>query len=233
MSGFESSNRDAAPAVDPLALTVYELSDAPRRQDAARVRSGRIKLLLVLLVCALPVMASYFSYYVVRPQGRTNYGTLIQPTRSLPEVELRALDGMQVPLRSLRGQWLLVVAGPGACPAPCEARLFAQRQLREMLGRERERLDKVWFVTDEAAPAPALRDALHGDAAVTVLRYPAGELARWLQPEAGQAVDESLFLVDPQGELMMRFPADFEPAKVKRDIDRLLRASASWDRGGR
>jgi len=233
MSGFKSSNRDAAPAVDPLALTVYELSDAPRDRDAARVRSGRVKLLLVLLVCALPVIASYFTYYVIRPQGRTNYGTLIQPTRGLPEVEVQALDGRSVPLRSLRGQWLLVAVGPAACPAPCEARLYAQRQLREMLGRERERLDKVWFVTDEGTPAPRLLAALHIDAAMAVLRYPASELARWLQPPPGQTVDESLVLVDPMGELMMRFPAEIDPAKVKRDIDRLLRASASWDRAGR
>ena len=64
MSGFESSNRDAAPAADPLALTVYELAEPRGGGPSKRVRSGRIKLLLVLLVCALPVIASYFTYLV-------------------------------------------------------------------------------------------------------------------------------------------------------------------------
>ncbi|HNT38538.1 MAG TPA: hypothetical protein PKO45_05395 [Rubrivivax sp.] len=233
MSGFESSNRDAAPAVDPLALTVYELDGSRSREDQRRVRSGRIKLLLVLLVCALPVIASYFTYYVVRPQGRTNYGTLIEPSRALPDVTLTALDGARVPLSSLRGQWLLLVVGAASCDAPCEARLYAQRQLREMLGRERERLDKVWLVTDDGMPGAALQQALRAEPAVTVLRYPEDELARWLAAEPGRALQEHLYLVDPVGQWMMRFPVDFDPSKVKRDIDRLLRASAAWDRPGR
>lgn len=242
MSGFESSSRDVAPAADPLALTVYELSESRRSAPGAhgdrseqerRVRCGRIKLLLVLLACALPVIASYFTYYVIRPQARSNYGTLIEPTRSLPDLELSALDGQRVALRTLRGQWLLVSAGPGDCSAPCEARLHAQRQLREMLGRERDRLDKVWFVSDDAVPTPVLQQALQAEPPVTVLRYPAAELARWLVPEAGRDLDEHLYLVDPLGALMMRFPARLDPAKVKRDIDRLLRAAAAWDRAGR
>jgi hypothetical protein len=234
MSGFESSNRDAAPAVDPLALTVYELGE-PRRssEDRRRVRSGRVKLLLVLLVCALPVIASYFTYYVIRPQGRTNYGTLIEPSRGLPDVMLQTLDGAPVALSSLRGQWLLLAVGAAACDERCEARLYAQRQLREMLGRERERLDKVWLVTDDGMPGAALQQALQAQPPVTVLRYPEGELRRWLAPAPGQGLQEHLYLVDPVGQWMMRFPVDFEPAKVKRDIDRLLRAAAAWDRPGR
>lgn len=216
-------------------MTVYELgvtsTHAPGH--ARRVRNGRIKLLLVLLVCALPVIASYFTYYVIRPQGRSNYGSLIQPTRSLPDVELAALDGQRVPLRSLRGQWLLVTVGPGDCSARCEARLHAQRQLREMLGRERDRLDKVWFVSDGAVPAAALQQALQAEPPVTVLRFAQPDLARWLAPPKPGEPDEHLYLVDPMGELMMRFPVDFDPSKVKRDIDRLLRASAAWDRAGR
>ena len=59
------------------------------------------------------------------------------------------------------------------------------------------------------------------------------ELAQWLKPEAGQALSDHLYIVDPMGRWMMRTPVDPDPAKVKRDIERLLRASASWDRPGR
>ena len=233
MSGFETSNRDAAPAADPLALTVYELAEPRGGGPSKRVRSGRIKLLLVLLVCALPVIASYFTYYVLRPQARTNYGTLIEPSRALPDLTVVTLGGAPVPLASLRGQWLLLAVGPSACDRGCEARLYAQRQLREMLGRERDRLDKVWFVTDAGMPSGALQQALAAEPAVTVLRFPEAELGRWLAPAAGHALQEHLYLVDPMGQWMMRFPVDFDPSKVKRDIDRLLRASAAWDRPGR
>lgn len=233
MPGSKSSAPDAAPAADPLGLTVYDLTETQASEQLRRTRSGRIKMLAMLLICAAPVIASYFTYFVIRPDGRTNYGALIQPTRSVPELTLQALEGPPVALRALRGQWLLVVVGPASCDAACEKRLHAQRQLREMLGRERDRLDKIWLVTDDTAPKPALRDAVLAEPPVTALRFPRADLARWLAPEPGRELDEHLYLVDPMGEWMMRFPVDFDPTKVKRDIDRLMRASSSWDRPGR
>lgn len=233
MSGSKSSAPDAAPTADPLGLTVYDLTEAADAERQRRTRHGRIKMLLVLLICAAPVIASYVTFFFVRPEARSNYGTLIQPTRSLPELTLAALDGPAVPLSTLRGQWLLVTLGPGACDKACEQRLHAQRQLREMLGRERDRLDKVWLVTDDAQLAPRLHEAMRTEPPVTVLRFPRDQLAGWLAPEPGRQLEEHLYLVDPMGEWMMRFPVDFDPTKVKRDIDRLLRASGSWDRAGR
>ena len=134
---------------------------------------------------------------------------------------------------SLRGQWLLVTVGPSACDEACDRRLFTQRQLREMLGRERDRLDKVWLITDDGPLSPSLKKAIEAAPPLTALRADGEAVKRWLQPEAGSALHEHLYLVDPMGEWMMRFPADPDPAKVKRDIERLLRASASWDRAGR
>jgi hypothetical protein len=198
-----------------------------------RTRLGRVKMLLVLLVCAAPVIASYFTYFVIRPEGRTNYGTLILPTRSLPDLQLRSLDGTPVVPRSLHGQWLLVVVGPSACDAACEQRLFMQRQLREMMGRERDRLDKLWLITDDGSPSPALREALGGKVPVTALRADRAAVARWLAPAEGQALEDHLYVVDPMGEWMMRAPPRPEPARVKRDLDRVLRASAFWDTAGR
>jgi hypothetical protein len=213
-------------------MTVYDLGTAAPASAPQR-RMGRVKMLLVLAVCASPVIASYLTYFVIRPDGRTNYGGLIQPTRAMPEASLAELDGKVVPARSLKGQWLLVAVGPAACDAACEKRLFAQRQLREMLGRERERLDKVWLITDDAMPSSPLLAAMKAQPEVTLLRWPRADLARWLTADAGQALEDHLYLVDPMGEWMMRFPVAFDPGKVKRDIDRVLRASASWDTAGR
>jgi hypothetical protein len=233
MSGSNSSAPDAASQPEALRMTVYDLGEPAAPQAQRRTVVGRVKMLLVLAVCAAPVVASYLTYFVIKPDGRSNYGTLIQPTRSLPDLPLQRLDGTVLPAQALKGQWLLVVVGPAACDKACERRLFAQRQLREMLGRERDRIDKLWFVTDDAVPAPALMSAVLAQPEVQVLRFDAQRLRQWLQPEAGHSLEEHLYLVDPMGEWMMRFPIDFDPAKVKRDIDRLLRASSSWDRAGR
>ncbi len=237
MSGSNSSAPDVRAAPEPLVMAVHGIA-APDLADPAqaaerRTRIGRLKMLLVLLVCAAPVVASYLTYFVIRPDGRSNYGVLILPTRSLPELVLRDLQGKPVAARSLRGQWLLVAVGPAACDAACEQRLFMQRQLREMLGRERDRLEKVWLITDGAPLAPALRSAITAAVPVTALRAEREAVAGWLAPEAGQAVEDHLYLVDPMGEWMMRMPAQADPKRVKRDLERVLRASAFWDKSGR
>lgn len=224
---------------EPLSLSVHDvavpdLAD-PELAQRRRTVQGRIKMLLVLLVCAAPVIASYLAFYVLRPQARSNYATLIQPSRSLPALALRNLDGQPVVAASLRGQWLLVALGPARCTDGCERRLYVQRQLREMLGRDKDRLDKLWLVTDAGEVPASLRASLQtgGPADVTILRADGAALARWLEPQTGQALEDHLYLVDPMGEWMMRVPAEPDPTRLKRDLERLLRASASWDRPGR
>jgi len=122
---------------------------------------------------------------------------------------------------------------PAACGEACEKRLLMQRRLREMLGRERDRLDKVWLVTDAGAVSAPLRAAMQAGEPTQVLRVDAAALAQWLQPEAGRALQDHLYVVDPMGEWMMRVPANADPARVKRDLNKLLRASSFWDTPGR
>ncbi|HEY1393317.1 MAG TPA: hypothetical protein VFV25_08060, partial [Methylibium sp.] len=97
-------------------------------------------------------------------------------------------------------------------------------------GREKDRIDRVWLIDDEAPARAALLPALQG---ATVLRVKREALSAWLAPDAGQPMEAHFYLVDPMGNWMLRFPPAPEPAKVKRDVERLLRASASWDKAGR
>jgi hypothetical protein len=224
---------------EPLGLTVHSLPPVQDvvDQDSRRTRLGRLKMIGVLAVCAAPVLASYLTYYVIRPEGRRNYGELVEPQRPLPALEARSLGGAPAPLGSLRGQWLLVSVATGACDAACEKHLYLQRQLREGLGKEKDRLDWVWLVTDSEPVRASLLPAL---AQATVLRVDPQALGRWLAPAQGRQLADHLYLVDPLGNWMMRFPAldaaqiDTAAAKnIKRDLERLLRASASWDQPGR
>jgi hypothetical protein len=232
MSGSNSSNR-ADTVAEPVQLSVHAM---PRLDLAAqrRTQQGRWKMLMVLLVCAAPVIASYLTYYVLRPQGRSNYADLIEPARPMPTtLALQDLQGQAVAASTLQGQWLLVVVAPAACDSDCEKRLFAQRQLREMTGRERDRIDKLWLITDDAPLRPELRAALATAPATQALRVRASELATWLLPAPGESLESHLYLVDPMGRWMMRTPATLDASKFKRDLERVLRASASWDTPGR
>lgn len=237
MSGTDSSNQGVSVrSPEPLHLTVHSMprADVAGEGERRRTARGRLQMLLVLLACAAPVIASYLSFYVIRPEGRSNYATLIDPPRALPlDLPLSDLEARPVSASALKGQWLLMVVGGGACDADCEQRLYLQRQLREMTGRERDRIDKLWLVTDAAPIRPELRAALASAPATRVLRVPAAALAQWLAPAPGESIESHLYLVDPMGRWMMRAPPQARPDKFKRDLDKLLRASASWDQAGR
>jgi len=187
-------------------------------------------MLLILLVCASPVIASYFTYYVIRPEGRRNYGELIDPQRPMPELVGVNAEGQSVPLTQLRNQWLFISVADSACDAQCESHLYLQRQLREGLGREKDRMDWVWLRTGSVELPERLRRATE---TAVVLHLDEAQISRWLVPAPGQQLSDHLYVVDPLGNWMMRFPANADPAKVRRDLDRLLRASSFWDRPGR
>ena len=235
-----SAARTAPPSqneslVESLGMTVHSLSVPRPAASSPRIDrfGGRVKMLIVMLICAAPVIASYLTYYVIRPEGRRNFGQMIDPQQALPDLQALALDGKSQDLRELKGQWLLVSVASGACDESCEKHLYLQRQLLTSLGKERARFDWVWLVSDDqpvrSALLPALKEA-------TVLRVPASAVANWLAPEAKRRLEDHLYVVDPLGNWMMRFPAKLDTtgaASAKRDMERLLRASASWDEPGR
>ena len=200
---------------------------APKRSG------GRLRMIAVLLVCAAPVVASYVTYYVIKPEGRQNFGELINPQRPLPDIKGVDINGVDVSLQTLKGQWLLVSVAGGGCDEACVQNLYLQRQMRESLGKEKDRLDWVWLISDNTLVAEPLRTALKG---ATTLRVSAPDIAAWLAPGSGHALADHLYLVDPMGNWMLRFPAKLDKvtaAKAKRDIERLLRAANSWDKPGR
>ena len=236
MSGSNSSDPAAAldsSGVHPLGLTVHSLPPVGEAvRNAERGRHARWKLLALLLVCAAPVVASYFTYYVLRPEGRRNFGTLIEPQRPMPALATTDLQGHAGTLTDLKRQWLLVSVAPAACPQDCQQRLYLQRQIRESLGKDKDRIDWVWLVTDGAA----VPDQLKGIAAAEVRRVDEKALASWLSPQAGHGLEEHLYVVDPMGHWMMRFPPNLDAAgaaRAKRDLTNLLRASDGWDTAGR
>jgi len=178
-------------------------------------RKGRRTLLLLAAVAIAPVVASYAAYYLFPREKRANSGELL-PTRPAPPLAGKTLDGKPFALAQLHGKWVLTVAAPGACDASCARALYATRQARTIQGREMERVQRVWLVTDGGSPEAALV-AQHPDLAIA--RVPAAALA---DLPAGV---ERIYLIDPLGNLVLAFPSDPDIKRAAKDLERLLRAS--------
>lgn len=183
--------------------------------------SGRNKFLLVLAAFAAPVVLSYLLYYVWPPRGAAvNYGELIQPVPLAPELVLATADGKPVPMTALRGKWLLVVAAPSTCDAVCDRQFQALRKVRLLQGREQDRVRLVWLITDGDPPNPATVAALPE---FTLLRDPRQALLPLLP--ADRSPTQHLYVIDPLGNVMMRYGLDPDLKRMSKDLARLLRAS--------
>ncbi len=189
--------------------------------DATLPRRPRRELWLLALITIVPVVASYFAYYVWRPEGLKNYGELITPP-----IPLRGLaaggDAIAPPFDTdpLKGRWVLVMVDSGGCDATCKSKLWQIRQLRLTQGVDMERIERVWLVDDGAAPDPGLLTEYEG---TVVMQARASALIDKLSTTDAQR--DHLFLVDPLGNLMMRFPKNADPNRIKKDLGQLLKVS--------
>ncbi len=187
--------------------------------------SGRWKLLAVVAVCASPMIFSYLTYYDVIPvSGSTNYGTLLDPRKHpMPALGTTGLDGKPLALDAYKGKWIMLQAAPGNCLQACKEQLVKIRQLRIMQGKNMERIERVWLVTDETPLDIELMKVIDG---ARFLRVKPEVVKAWLPVEAGGDVSDHLYLVDPLGNLMMRYPKNPPPEKVSKDLGKLLKASS-------
>jgi hypothetical protein len=167
---------------------------------------------------------SYITYYIIKPTGRTNYGALLDPrAHPIPALAASTLDGKPAALENYKGKWIMLLVGAGACEQACKDQLVAMRQLRLMQGKGMERIERVWLITDATPVDTVLMRVVDG---THMLRADAAALAKWLPVEAGGKMDDHMYLIDPLGNLMMRFPKNPDPNKVKKDMGKLLKASA-------
>ena len=178
-------------------------------------RRGRRTLILIAAVCIAPIVASYTAYYLFPRDAQVNYGTLL-PTVPVPALDGARGDGAPFRLADLRGRWVLLLTGSGRCDATCERMLYATRQARTMQGREQERIVRVLLVAGGAIPDAALLSQHPG---LVVAQVPAGALAA-LPGAAGET-----YVVDPLGNLVLRYGADPDAKGISKDLSRLLKAS--------
>jgi hypothetical protein len=191
----------------------------------ARTRRGRIQMLLLLLACASPVIASYFAYYVIKPAGgKTNLGTLVYPAQEFN------IAWLETPMQ---GKWTLLIARPaGECQIKdekCIEALFLMRQVRVAMGRESGRLQLIWVNTDGKPVDPEVTkiydEKVAGLKVVTLPPDPKfrSEFEDWLNKEgAGQQIQ----LLDPTPAKMMHFPVTNSPkefSSMKKDLEKLLK----------
>lgn len=188
------------------------------------VRAGRRKLLLLAALFLAPLLAAA-GWYFFAPQlapPPAVHGTLIDPARPLEPFVAPVSGGGRYTLEDLRGHWTLIHVIGAGCDAACGERLYYTRQVRDALGEDRIRVERVAMAA-RGRETPGLAAVLDAHPRLTVLRA-AGD-----GPLAGQlpagAADNTVFVVDPLGNLMLRFGPEVAASGMLDDLERLLELS--------
>jgi cytochrome oxidase Cu insertion factor (SCO1/SenC/PrrC family) len=188
--------------------------------DAAKRNKARLTLAAIFAVFAAPLVAAIMAFNFWRPATTSNYGELLSP-RPLPALQLSTLDGKAFTLESLRGKWLMLHLNQGGCGSGCREALYHMRQIRIAQGKHLDQVERVFFLLDNQTPPPELRREFDGTRFLR-LADAAALPAPLREPNAAERV----FLVDPVGQLMMRYPPGADPARIVKDLKRLLKVSA-------
>lgn len=208
------------------------MTSPPPGRSAAPLPAPRSRkpLIAVFLVTLAPILAAVIMYFNPQwwPQDGSNYGTLIQqrPMPAASALPLTQLDGKPFDLNSLKGKWVLVAADGGDCGDACARKLFITRNTHASQGKNVDRLVRVFFITDNAPVPEKVLTAYEG---TIMLRGDPRQLAAFLldggEPQDAAALATPIWVIDPLGNLMLRFPADADPVRVRQDISKLIYSS--------
>jgi hypothetical protein len=180
---------------------------------------GRRTLLLIAAIGLSPIIASYLAYYWLTPAKRVNYGELLE-TAPAPAISGVDAGGGAFALTDLRGKWVLLIASRTGCADACARALYATRQARTIQGREQDRVVRLLLQPQTAPTLAAEVAAAHPGLIVVKVDDRMFEQLP-LVAGAGTAV----LLLDPLGNLVLRYGADSDIRRLANDLQRVLKAS--------
>ncbi len=190
--------------------------------DFSPNRPARRTLLALVAVFFLPfIVGSGLFWSGWRPERFGNHGELLQTPRVLPESGLRHADGRPLPTSELRGKWLLALPVNAACATACQQQLQQMQQVHIALNKEQTRLRRV-LISSVAEPAAADLQGRFPDLVMALApAAQGGEAWHEVLDGSGQAV----YIVDPLGNVMMRYADPGNMRGVLKDLERLLKYS--------
>lgn len=183
-------------------------------------RKNRIKFLLLMLLMLSPVIISIALHMTeFRPEGTVNYGELL---------EVKALQGQAREIeqntiyraRDMRGKWSLITIDSGECDDYCQKKLYQMRQVRLVQNTEKERVERIWLIDDDLMPHQEVKTEYAGTVLLSAKDSSLlGEFPADISPR------DHIYVVDPMGNLMMRYPRDADPSRISKDLKLLLKLS--------
>ena len=175
-------------------------------------RRGRMQLILIVLVALGPMVlatAMYTLNFWV-PDSRSYHGELIGNGQTRADIGVQADEQ----------RWQLLVTAPAACAADCQQLVYLARQLQISLGRDASRASHALA---GAQPLSSEYEAKLKAEYPQLQRYPL-DVSTFTRNAAAPG-DAQLWIVDPHGNLVLRYDAKVKGKDLLNDLRLLLKLS--------
>lgn len=182
-------------------------------------KTNRRKFLLLLALMCSPVIISYALYFFEYKPKSTHYGDLL-PIVKVAGKGTNLTDNTILRMKDLHGKWVLVTVDSGHCDETCKEKLYFMRQVRLVQGKEKHRIERLWLINDDHAPDAELIKEYEG---MFFVNAKDSEILSFI--ENAETQTKHIYLIDPIGNLMMRFPEKVNGTKMGQDLKRLLHVS--------
>ncbi len=192
---------------------------------------GGAQLVLLMMVFGLPVIAAWILYFNpdLLPGGRTNKGTLIQPVQPIPDRLYTTLDGSVVAKKDFSEGWSLLYVGGEHCGEPCRTRIYDMRQIRKAMAEHHDKINRL-VLLDSAEQGEDFSNYLKDYSGTTIVVGESSQVMLSALQSDQAAVAGELYLVDPWGNLMMKYAPMQPAAEVLSDLELLLKVN-KWGGG--
>jgi len=184
-----------------------------------KVRSARLKLLLIIALVGFPMLSAWFLYYQAPgliTMDRTNMGKLIIPP-------LQFGDLMDDSEDILAGKWGLLITGTRRCDEVCVEALYYCRQVHAALGKNIQRVSRFYLLADDRLAADFQELIANEHTQLNVLHLERSRMQSVFGPDWDSAT--RVYIVDPLGNIMMVYSREQLGKPVLKDLKHLLKAS--------
>ena len=191
------------------------------------IKRSRKIFWLLLLVSGLPYLVSWIWYanMDIMPEiAPSNRGELTSPVRSIADLSLQTINSETVLTNELKGNWLLIMAGSSDCDERCLKNVFYMRQVRRLMGEDRQNVERIFVLTDQQKLTEFKEkiEPFEGMSIVTTNSPDGEQLIDAMKISDTQPLNR-IYIADPAANLMMAYPSDVDPEDIAKDFRRLIK----------
>lgn len=190
-------------------------------------------MFVLILLFALPTIAGWF-YFLnpdLLPSAKSNNGVILDPSRSISNLQLETGNGTRFDWNTLNGKWVIAILAEESCRQSCIDNLNTSGQIKKAVGANRQRVERLLIITGSNQSSVNISNEQLAGATLLTASFDNAEQVRARFTLKGATQPGGTYFIDPNGMLMMQHDTDMSGKMILRDLEKLLKASQDWGKG--